>query len=76
MKKIARSSRFIPREILETCSKLVEYAIRKDANEITENDVERQFEVIDPTFFDAGWIYRGRDEPLEQEIIRRLKNCM
>lgn len=42
----------------------------------TDNNVERQFEVIDPTFFDAGWIYRGRDEPLEQEIIRRLKKCM
>ncbi|MBI3410277.1 MAG: hypothetical protein HY040_18205 [Planctomycetes bacterium] len=41
-----------------------------------DNNVERQFEVIDATFFDSGWIYRGRDEALEQEIIRRLKNCM
>jgi hypothetical protein len=41
-----------------------------------EPTVERQFEVIDPVFFDAGWIYQGRDVPLEQEIIRRLKMCM
>ena len=41
-----------------------------------EATVERQFEVIDPAFFEAGWIYRGRDVPLEQEIIRRLKRCM
>ena len=34
------------------------------------------FEVIDPAFFETGWIYRGRDVPLEQEIIRRLKRCM
>jgi hypothetical protein len=41
-----------------------------------DQDVARQFEVIDPTFFDATWIYRGRDLPLEQELIRRLKLCM
>jgi hypothetical protein len=41
-----------------------------------EPTVERQFEVIDPAFFETGWIYRGRDVPLEQEIIRRLKKCM
>src|SRR6516164_5024545 len=26
-----------------------------------ENDVERQFEVIDPTFYDSTWIFKGRD---------------
>ncbi len=41
-----------------------------------EPTVERQFEVIDPVFFETGWIYRGRDVPMEQEIIRRLKKCM
>ena len=41
-----------------------------------EPTVERQFEVIDPVFFEAGWMYRGLDVPLEQEIIRRLKKCM
>lgn len=39
------------------------------------NDPERQFEVIDPTTFEFAWIFRGRDEALEQEIIRRLKQC-
>ena len=38
-----------------------------------ENDVERQFEVIDPTFYDSTWIFKGRDVPLEQELIRRIK---
>ena len=41
-----------------------------------ENDVERQFEVIDPNVYDFAWIFRGRDTALEQEIIRRLKRCM
>jgi hypothetical protein len=41
-----------------------------------EPTVERQFEVIDPTFFDTAWIFRGRDVPMEQEIIRRLRKCM
>ncbi len=39
----------------------------------TENDVDRQFEVIDPTFFESTWIFKGRDVPLEQELIRRIK---
>ena len=41
-----------------------------------EPSVERQYEVIDPVFFDSMWIPRGRDVPMEQEIIRRLKKCM
>jgi hypothetical protein len=41
-----------------------------------ENDVERQFEVIDPTSLESDWIYRGRDVGLEQELIRRLKRCL
>jgi hypothetical protein len=40
-------------------------------------DVERQFEVIDPTVFEPGsWVPRGRDTELEQLILQRLKNCM
>jgi hypothetical protein len=42
----------------------------------TENNVERQFEVIDPTWYESDWIFRGRDTALEQDIIRRLKRCM
>ena len=40
------------------------------------NNVERQFEVIDPTIFEAGWIPRGRDVPLEQAILQQLKRTM
>jgi hypothetical protein len=39
----------------------------------TENNVDRQFEVIDPTFFESTWIFKGRDVPLEQELICRIK---
>lgn len=42
----------------------------------SEQTVERQFEVIDPIFFESGWIYKGRDCALEQEIIRRLVSCL
>lgn len=40
------------------------------------NNVDRTYEVIDPNFVDSGWIYKGRDPALEQEIIRRLKKLM
>ena len=42
----------------------------------TDNNIDRQFEVIDANIFEMSWIYRGRDAVLEQEIIRRLKRCM
>jgi hypothetical protein len=42
----------------------------------TENNVERQFEVIDPTVFESNWIPLGRDTALEQLILQRLKKCM
>lgn len=41
-----------------------------------DNNVERQFEVVDPTVYESNWIFKGRDLPLEQELIRRLKRCM
>ncbi len=41
-----------------------------------DNNVDRQFEVIDATFFDPDWIFKGRDVPLEQEFIRRLKRAL
>jgi hypothetical protein len=40
------------------------------------SDVDRRFEVIDPTVFEAGWIYKGRDRALEQQIIQKLKKLM
>jgi hypothetical protein len=42
----------------------------------TLNDVDRQYEVIDPTVLDSLWIYKGRDVPLEQELIRRIKKLL
>lgn len=42
----------------------------------TDNNLERQFEVIDPTFFEPNWIFKGRDAAMEQEIIRRIKKCI
>lgn len=39
----------------------------------SENTVDRQTEVIDASFYDPTWIYRGRDDALEQELIRRFK---
>jgi hypothetical protein len=40
-------------------------------------DVERQFEVIDPTVFEPGsWVPHGRDTALELLILQRLKDCM
>ncbi len=41
-----------------------------------DNNVERQFEVIDPTVFDPAWIFKGRDAALEQKIIHQLKKIM
>ena len=66
----------------------VEFIVRKELEDLprplrssvggavfrSENTVERQTEVIDATFFEPTWIYRGRDAALEQELIRRFKN--
>src|SRR5262245_9158230 len=38
--------------------------------------VERQYEVIDPAVFETKWIPQGRNCPLEQLILQRLKKCM
>jgi hypothetical protein len=42
----------------------------------SDNTVERQFEVIDQTVFEPNWIPIGRDGPLEQLILQRLKKCL
>lgn len=42
----------------------------------SDNTVERQFEVIDPTVYESNWIPIGRDVKLEQIILCRLKKCM
>jgi hypothetical protein len=42
----------------------------------SDNTVERQFEVVDPTVFESNWIPAGRDTALEQAILQKLKKCM
>jgi hypothetical protein len=68
----------------------VEFVVRKELEDLprplrstvggavfrSENTIERQTEVIDATFFEPSWIYRGRDAALEQELIRRFKNAL
>jgi hypothetical protein len=68
----------------------VEFIVRKELEDLprplrstvggavfrSENTIERQTEVIDATFFEPSWIYRGRDAALEQELIRRFKNAL
>jgi hypothetical protein len=41
-----------------------------------DNNVDRTSEVIDETFFDPNWIYRGRDGALERELLRRIKKAL
>jgi hypothetical protein len=38
--------------------------------------VERQFQVIDQTVYEANWIPLGRDCEMEQAILQRIKKCM
>lgn len=40
-----------------------------------EPSVERQFEVVDPSVISQVWIPKGRDVPLEQELLRRIQKC-
>ena len=42
----------------------------------SDNSVERQFEVIDPTVFESNWIPIGHNHELEQLILQRIKKCM
>lgn len=42
----------------------------------SDNTVERQSEVIDPTVFESHWIPQGEDVKLEQVILNRIKKCL
>jgi hypothetical protein len=66
---------FIVRKELEDLPRPIRSAVGS-ATFRSENTVERQTEVIDPTYFDPTWIYRGRDTQMEQELIRRFKNAL
>ncbi len=41
-----------------------------------DNSVERQDDVIDATVFESNWVPLGRNGPLEQVILERIKQCM
>ncbi len=40
----------------------------------TDNNIERQFTVVDPTVFESNWIPKGRDFEVEQLLLRQLKS--
>jgi len=42
----------------------------------TLNPVEREYQVVDPTLYEANWIPRGRDSEMEQLILQRIRSCM
>ena len=63
---------FIVRKELEALPRPIQSSLGQAVFR-SENTVERQTEVIDANIFDPMWIYRGRDVPLEQELIRRFK---
>jgi hypothetical protein len=51
-------------------------ALAGSASFRSDNTVERQFEVIDPTVFESQWIPLGEDMKFEQAILQRIKKCM
>ena len=46
------------------------------ANFRTNNDVERPFEVVDPTLLEASWLPRGEDVDVEQQLLARIRKCL
>lgn len=68
----------------------IEFIVRKELEDLakplkstaggavfrSENTVDRQTEVIDATFFESNWIYRGRDAAFEQELIRSFRKAL
>lgn len=44
--EIAKRSRFVPRDLLENCSKFLEYAINENKHEITLKDVKDKFNYV------------------------------
>jgi hypothetical protein len=43
------------------------------ANFRVDNNVQRQYSVIDPTVFESNWIPKGRDAEIEQILLQRLR---
>jgi hypothetical protein len=65
----------IARKELEDAPRPIRSAIGSAIFSIT-TPLDRELEVVDPNRPDFGWIYKGRDAALEQEIIRRMKRLM
>jgi hypothetical protein len=42
----------------------------------SDNAVDKQFEVLEPSFGESGWIPLGEDKPLEQAILQQIKDCL
>jgi hypothetical protein len=40
----------------------------------SDNTVDRQFEVVDPSVIESNWIPKGRETYLEQEILKRINH--
>jgi hypothetical protein len=47
-----------------------------DASFRSDFSLERQYEVIDPAVYESNWIPLGRDVPVEQAILCKLRECM
>ena len=45
-----------------------------DAAFRSDNTVDRQFEVVDPSVIEGNWIPKGREMCLEQEILKRINH--
>ena len=52
--------------------------VRSTASAIfrTDNNIDRQFEVIDDSTPGNGWLSKGRDRVLEQELLQRIHWAM
>jgi hypothetical protein len=42
----------------------------------TDNDIERRLDIVDDSTPASGWLYRGRDPAMEQELIRLIKAAL
>jgi hypothetical protein len=39
----------------------------------SEHNIDREFEIVDPAIVSNVWIPKGRDVPLEQKILRKIR---
>jgi hypothetical protein len=41
-----------------------------------DNDIDRHYEIIDASTPTSGWLYKGRDPAMEQELLRLIRNAL